>query len=78
MEELKQKWRCGDYTPVGYLVEILSTMAAIGEPIDIPNVDEFCQTWEMSKPQFHQAKAKLVERGALEEEYESVVINVLN
>jgi hypothetical protein len=75
MENLKQRWRFGDYTPVGYLIEILSTMAAIGEPIAIPNVEEFCKTWEISKRQFYQAKAKLVERGALEEDHGGVTIH---
>jgi hypothetical protein len=78
MENLKQRWRFGDYTPVGYLIEILETMAAIGEPIAIPNVKEFCQTWEISERQFYRAKAKLVARGDLEEECGGLAINLLD
>ena len=78
MEELKEHWRLGHYTPVGYLVEIFAILAAPGEPIAIPNVKEFCQTWEIGERQFYRAKAKLVERGDLEEECGGIAINLLD
>jgi hypothetical protein len=77
MEDIKERWRFGDYTPMGYIIEILETMAAIGEPVTIDNVDEFCATWEINKRQFYRAKPKLIERGFLEKEHGGVMIELL-
>ncbi|WP_416667911.1 hypothetical protein [Egbenema bharatensis] len=66
-EQVKQHWKLGDYTASGYLIHLLGALKRDGWVVDIPNVAEFCQLWEIGERRFYRAKAKLIEQGRLGE-----------
>jgi hypothetical protein len=74
VEQVKEKWRLGDYTPSGYLVELFSAMKAEGFAIVIRNVKAFCEEWGLSRRTFFRAKATLVSQGRLDEEIQGTLI----
>jgi hypothetical protein len=74
IDQVKEKWRLGDYTPSGYLVELFSAMKAEGFAIVIRNVQAFCEEWGLSRRTFFRAKATLVSQGRLDEEIQGTLI----
>jgi phage terminase small subunit len=73
MEDLKTRWKLGDYSTAGYLMEILITMKQADQPIDINNVQQFCDTWDINPRAFYRAKAALVAQGRLKGKYKQIL-----
>jgi hypothetical protein len=67
-EQIKEQWLLGDYTPAGYLYNLLAAMKAEGLPVTIGSVKEFCTEWEIDKRQFYRAKSRLIEQNRMSEE----------
>jgi hypothetical protein len=67
-EQIKEQWLLGDYTPAGYLYNLLAAMKAEGLPVTVSSIKEFCAEWEIDKRQFYRAKARLIDQNRLSEE----------
>jgi hypothetical protein len=73
VDQVKEKWRRGDYTPSGYLVELFSAMKAEGLSIVIKSIQKFCEMWEIPRRTFFRAKAKLLLQHRLAEEIHGIL-----
>ena len=67
LDDIKQLWAAGHYTPKGYLHCLVLAYRPTGKPLKIENVSEFCQRWNFSERQFYEAKAELLTEDLIDE-----------
>jgi hypothetical protein len=64
---VKAQWKAGILNPVAYLLNLLLALKAPGWRIQIPNIQTFCDTWEINRRTFFRAKTKLLTLGFLDQ-----------
>ena len=73
LDDIKQLWEAGLYTPKGYLHHLILAYRPTGEPLKIGSVSEFCQRWNLPERQFYKAKAALIADDLIDETITEVI-----
>lgn len=73
LEEVKDLWRSGALRASGYLYLIIKAQRRNGWRFRIQSINEFCKEFEIGRPTFYKAKAKLIHEGKMQEDISGTV-----